>query len=87
MSGAEQEQGSNMKGITFQVAQRDDYRTLAEWLVHVSQKPEQHCLHTWSGETAAGLQKQLLSDWDDSELCYVVALRDGQLAGAMGGRV
>ncbi|MEJ2208734.1 MAG: GNAT family N-acetyltransferase [Anaerolineae bacterium] len=30
------------------------------------------------------MQQQLLSYWDDSELCYVVALRDGRLAGAMG---
>ena len=50
----------------------------------MSQAPEQHCLHTWSGQNAKELQQQLLSYWDDSELCYVMALRHGQLAGAMG---
>lgn len=73
-----------MEDIIFRVAQRDDYRELAEWLVQVSQAPEQHCLHTWSGQSAEGLQQQLLSYWDESELCYVVALRHGQLVGAMG---
>ena len=73
-----------MEEIIFRVAQRDDYRELAEWLVRVSQAPEQHCLHTWSGEGAGELQQQLQGYWDDSELCYVLALRDGQLAGAMG---
>ena len=73
-----------MEEIIFQVAQRDDYRELAEWLVRVSQAPEQHCLHTWSGESAQGLQQQLQGYWDDSELCYVLALRDGRLLGTMG---
>jgi len=73
-----------MEEIIFRVAQRDDFQELAEWLVQVSQVPEQHCLHTWSGESAGELQQQLQGYWDDSELCYVLALRDGQLAGAMG---
>jgi GNAT superfamily N-acetyltransferase len=73
-----------MENVIFRVARRDDYRVLAEWLVQVSQAPEQHCLHTWSGETAEGLQQQLVSYWDESELCYVMALQDGQLVGAMG---
>jgi GNAT superfamily N-acetyltransferase len=73
-----------MEDVIFQVAQRDDYRELAGWLVQMSQAPEQHCLHTWSGQSAEGLQQQLLSYWDESELCYIMALRDGQLVGAMG---
>jgi GNAT superfamily N-acetyltransferase len=72
-----------MEDVIFRVAQRDDYRELAEWLVQMSQAPEQHCLHTWSGQSAEGLQQQLLSYWDESELCYIMALRDGQLVGAM----
>jgi hypothetical protein len=73
-----------MENLTFRVAERDDYPQLAEWLVQMSQAPEQHCLHTWSGQSAHGLERQLLSYWEDSELCYVVALRDGQLVGAIG---
>ncbi|MFC1849324.1 hypothetical protein ACFL27_03860 [candidate division CSSED10-310 bacterium] len=76
--------GVTMENIIFRVAQRDDYQKLAEWLVHVSQAPEQHCLHTWSGQSAAGLQQELLKYWDESELCYVLAQRNDQLAGAMG---
>jgi len=75
---------AEQEGIIFQVAQREDYRELAAWLVHMSQTPGQHCLHTWSGQTAEGLQQQLLSYWDDSELCYILARRDGQLVGALG---
>jgi hypothetical protein len=73
-----------MEDVILWVAQRDDYRGLAGWLVQVSQVAEQHCLHTWSGQSVEGLQQQLLSYWDESELCYVMALRDGQLVGAMG---
>jgi len=73
-----------MDEIKFRVAERDDYQELAEWLVRVSQQPEQHCLHTWSGQSAAGLQQQLEGYWDDSELCYVIAEQGGLLVGAMG---
>jgi GNAT superfamily N-acetyltransferase len=73
-----------MKDIIFRVAQKDDYWKLVEWLVQVSQAPEQHCLHTWSGQSADVLCQQLLSYWGESELCYVMALQNGQLVGAMG---
>ena len=73
-----------MKNIIFQSVQRDDYGELTEWLVRMSQTPEQHCLHSWSGERAEELRRQLVSYCDDSELCYVVARQDGHLVGAMG---
>jgi GNAT superfamily N-acetyltransferase len=73
-----------MEDIAFQVAQREDFGELAQWLVQVSQAPEQHCLHTWSGESAEALGEQLQGYWDDGELCYVMARRDGVLVGAMG---
>jgi ribosomal protein S18 acetylase RimI-like enzyme len=73
-----------MEEIDFQVAKREDYQELTRWLVRVSQAPEQHCLHTWSGQSSAGLRQQLLGYLDDSELCYLLALHDGRLAGAMG---
>jgi GNAT superfamily N-acetyltransferase len=73
-----------MENITFQAAQKNDFSMLAEWLVKRSQEPEQHCLHTWSGQSVEGLQEQLMSYWRDGELCYLMALRDGKLIGAMG---
>ena len=73
-----------MERIAFRVAQREDFGDLAQWLVRVSLAPEQHCLHTWSGESAAELEQQLQGYWDDGELCYVVARRDGVLVCAMG---
>ena len=73
-----------MERTIFRAAQRNDYGELAGWLVRVSQAPEQHCLHTWSGQSAKELEQQLQSYLDDSELCYVVARRDGMLVGAMG---
>ena len=74
-----------MENITFRVAQRDDYRTLTPWLVEMSQAPEQHCLHTWVSGSADELEQQLLNYLDDGELCYVLALQDGRVVGAMGG--
>jgi GNAT superfamily N-acetyltransferase len=74
----------NMEDVLFRVARRDDYETLVPWLVHMSQVPAEHCLHTWSGQSAQGLQQELLHYWDDAELCYVLALRGGQMVGAMG---
>jgi len=73
-----------MENVAFWVAQREDFGELAQWLVQVSQAPDQHCLHTWSGEGAKALEAQLQGYWDDGELCYVVARRDGVLVGAMG---
>ncbi|NIV30621.1 MAG: hypothetical protein GWN58_14320, partial [Anaerolineae bacterium] len=73
-----------MEEIIYRAAERDGYGELAEWLVRVSQPPEQHCLLTWSGQSAAGLQQQLLGYLDDSELCYVLAFHDGRLVGAIG---
>ena len=73
-----------MEAIVFRVPQREDLRELAQWLVQVSQVPEQHCLHTWSGQSAAELEQQWQGYWADSELCAIVARRDGRLVGAMG---
>jgi len=73
-----------MEKLTYRVAQREDYQALADWLVQLSQAPERHCLHTWSGESAGDLHRQLLSTRDDGEMCYLLALEDGQLVGAMG---
>ena len=73
-----------MENTTFRVAQRDDYDGLARWLIEMSQLPAQHCLHSWSGEDAGSLRGQLLEYWEDSELCYVMALQHGVLVGAMG---
>jgi GNAT superfamily N-acetyltransferase len=73
-----------MEEIGFHVAKRDDYQELTRWLVRVSQAPEQHCLHTWSGQRATGLQQQLQGYLDDAELCYVLGFCDGRLVGAMG---
>jgi GNAT superfamily N-acetyltransferase len=73
-----------MQKAAFRIAQREDFGELARWLVQVSQLPEQHCLHTWSGQSAEALGQELQGYWDDSELWYVVARRDGTLVGAMG---
>jgi len=74
-----------LEKIIFQEAGAQDFAQLAEWLVRVSQKPENHCLHTWAGQSAEGLAEQLLDYWHDEELCYIMALRDGELVGAIGG--
>ena len=74
-----------MEDIIFQKAQAHDFSKLSDWLVLVSQKPEQHCLHTWADQNAEGLAEQLLNYWHDEELCYLMALQNGYLVGAMGG--
>jgi hypothetical protein len=68
----------------FRVAQREDYQELARWIVGILSVPEQHCLHSWSGESADTLYRQLLSYLAASELCYLIAIQDDQLVGAMG---
>jgi ribosomal protein S18 acetylase RimI-like enzyme len=73
-----------MKDIVLQVAQRADYHKLAPWLVEMSQAPAQHCVHTWVNGSADELAQQLLGYLDDGELCYVIAMQDGRIVGAMG---
>ncbi|HEY43552.1 MAG TPA: GNAT family N-acetyltransferase [Anaerolineae bacterium] len=73
-----------MEQLIYRVAQRDNYQELAERLVHISQTPEQHCLHSWSGQNSDALWQQLLSYLDDAELRYVIAYRNSKMVGAMG---
>ena len=71
--------------IVYREAQKSDLPSLAEWLVHISQVPEQHCLHTWAGDSPAQLEKQLIGYLDDGELYYLFALDDdGRPVGAFG---
>ena len=74
-----------MRGFYLRPAGQADFQELARWLVEVSQLPEQHCLHTWSGQSADTLYHMLSRYWDDGELAYVVALQDDRLVGAVGG--
>lgn len=73
-----------MEDFLYQVAQKNDFLMLAEWLVEKSQVPERHCLHSWSGQNAEGLHEQLLNYWSDGELCYILAFGNGKLQGAIG---
>lgn len=70
--------------LILKTAQRDDFRALTPWLVAVGQEAQQQCLHTWSGETVDELYEALSGYWDDGELCYIFALRDEKIVGAMG---
>ena len=76
--------GKAMWLTIFRVAQQDNYQKLARWIVGMSCLPEQHCLHSWSGESADVLYRELLSYLAALELCYLIAFQDGQLVGAMG---
>jgi ribosomal protein S18 acetylase RimI-like enzyme len=73
-----------MNKIIFQEAGAQDFKQLAEWLVMMSQKPEQHCLHTWADQSAEGLAEQLINYRHDEELCYLMAFRDAEIVGAIG---
>jgi GNAT superfamily N-acetyltransferase len=73
-----------MGKLTFRVARESDFRQLAPWLIRLSQAPERHCLHTWSGESPEELRGRLLGHLFDCELLYYIALRDGDLVGAIG---
>jgi ribosomal protein S18 acetylase RimI-like enzyme len=74
-----------MQKIIYKAAGTQDFKQLSEWLVRLSQKPEQHCLHTWADQSAEGLAEQLLIYWHDQELCYLMAFRDAEIVGAIGG--
>ena len=73
-----------MPDITFRLAQRSDYPQLARWLVRICENPQQHCMHSWSGEDAVALSRLLLKYLADRELVYVVAFQGENLVGAMG---
>ena len=73
-----------MSDITFRLAERSDYPLLARWLVRACEDPQQHCMHSWSGEDAADLGGLLLKYVADGELAYVLAFQGENLVGAMG---
>ena len=73
-----------MDSLILRVARRDDYQELASWIAQICRAPDQHCLHTWSGESADVLHSKLVGYLDASELCYVLALQTDRIVGAMG---
>lgn len=73
-----------MSEIAFRLAQRSDIPMLARWLVQICENPQQHCMHSWSGEDAADLGGLLLKYLVDGELVYVLAFQGENLVGAMG---
>ena len=73
-----------MHTITLHMAQRQDLERLSEWLVANGQAPQVQCLHTWTGQNQAELWQGLLVNWDNRELCYILALQEDELVGAMG---
>ncbi|MBN1536439.1 MAG: GNAT family N-acetyltransferase [Anaerolineales bacterium] len=70
--------------LIFRAAQKSDFKILAPWLVAMGQEAQRQCLHTWSGDSADELQQALTGYWEDGELCYMLALRNEQIVGAMG---
>lgn len=62
----------------------EEFPMLADWLVSINQQPEQHCLHSWSGQNSTSLCQQLMTYYDDGELIYLAAWQSGQLVGALG---
>lgn len=70
--------------VKYQLCTAEDFQLLSTWLIPVNQSPDRHCLHTWSGQTAAELQAQWLKYFRDGELCYIAAWRGSDLVGAMG---
>ena len=72
-----------MKAIQYQIAQQQDLERLSGWLVANGQAAQVHCLHTWSGQSQAELWGGLQANWDNGELCYIMALQGDDLIGAM----
>jgi len=73
-----------MQNITVEIASKENFAELADWLVAVGQAPQQQCLHTWSGGTVDALRQEMLGYWKDGELVYVLAHQNEHLMGAMG---
>jgi ribosomal protein S18 acetylase RimI-like enzyme len=73
-----------MRGVRIHEAARSDYEQLTSWIVALSQDPEHHCLHSWSGESPAALCADLLGYLDNAELHFVIAQRGDAIMGAMG---
>jgi ribosomal protein S18 acetylase RimI-like enzyme len=66
------------------LAGRTDLPALVDFTLANGQRPEEHCLHSWAGETAQALQEQLLKILEAGELIYLLAGQDGALQGSLG---
>jgi ribosomal protein S18 acetylase RimI-like enzyme len=73
-----------MEEILIRAARADDFPVIAQWIVAICQVPAQQCLHSWAGEDAEALCSQLLKIWNDKELLYRIASREGEMVGVMG---
>ncbi|MBT4500840.1 MAG: GNAT family N-acetyltransferase [Gemmatimonadetes bacterium] len=73
-----------MPEVTVIKTESENFPKIAELAVELCTSPEHHCIHTWAGEQA----EDIAADWQnlsrDDELIFVVALRSGEIIGALG---
>ena len=70
--------------LRYEIASEADLTNLAPWLVEICGNPENHCLHTWSGESADALRHQLGKYMAEGELVYILGRRDSRIEATMG---
>ncbi len=71
-----------METIEIGAAGSDDFPEIARLIDRENQTPESQCIH--SGEGYEGIL-QTMNKWDEvSEICFAIAVQDGQLIGLLG---
>jgi ribosomal protein S18 acetylase RimI-like enzyme len=74
--------GVAMSTLKVRDACGEDYAEIAKLIAEQNQKPETQCIHSGEGYDAI---LQTILKWDQaSEICFAIALQDGQLTGVVG---
>ena len=69
---------------TYKKATINDLSLIAEHIVKLAQNPEQHCIHSWAGESAEEVAQDLVTNYKNGELLYNLILHRGKIIGSMG---
>ena len=84
MSESESPDPMTDEALRVQPVKDEEFSILADWIIELNRSPEWQCLHSWSGQSAAELRDQLRRDWKAGELCYLIALEEGNWVGSIG---
>jgi len=74
-----------MENIIYRQATLEDIPLLVQNIIFSSMKPNNHCLHSWAGDTPADLIADFTAAFEDGELYYILAVSEPCIIGAMGG--
>ncbi|MBU0935262.1 MAG: GNAT family N-acetyltransferase [Spirochaetes bacterium] len=74
-----------MQTIIYRQATVEDIPLLVQNIIYSSMRPNNHCLHSWAGDSPAELTADFRAGFEAGEMFYILACSGQAIIGAMGG--